>query len=261
MGSRGMTSGLHSSQMSISTSTTNTNTVQPHAVLGPQTQSTTDGFQAVIDARNGLQLANTINPNRRKAHAYRINCQRCVTAVEAQFRGYDVTAKGNRGDWKGINELLVYPSRYNPTYDPNDYIVPNRTNYKGFPTDVYFDSTIMGRSKNTNGKGVADTAARGADALTRQIEAKMKSWGDNSRGVLSITWTTGGAHTINIVNTKQGPKIIDGQTGHIIVGHNKLVNYFRHTVCTQTGLVRTDNKSLRTDSATRLNRVVKTRTP
>ena len=98
------------------------------------------------------------NPNHSYEYSeYSENCQRCVVAYEARRRGYDVTAQPTyKGDQMPIN------GKYK-----NEYFVGAKT------------------------ESVGSVSERKA---VKNIESKMKSYGDGSRALVEVQWKGGGGH-------------------------------------------------------------------
>lgn len=112
-----------------------------------------------------------VNPNFSPAYSeYSENCQRCAPTYEARRRGYDVTAL--------------------PTYQGD--------------TMPYGDGYLK-VFKNAKKENVGATTSKKAQA---NLEAKMKTYGSGSRGIVEIPH-----HVFNVENVGGKIRYIDAQTG------------------------------------------------
>ena len=115
------------------------------------------------------------NPYHDLGPEYQYNCQRCIVATEARMRGYDVQALA--------------------TYD-ND-TMPSGSNYLS-----NFNNADMHLIRHTT-----------ANANRRDVEAQMAEMGNGSRAVMAFSWSGGGGHVINVVQSRGRTRYYDGQIG------------------------------------------------
>ena len=146
-------------------------------------------------------LANT-NPNYKKGREYRENCQRCIFAMEAQMRGYDVEA------------LPATLKRNEPL----------------FQYSTSWERGFIGQKWEKN-------LGNRSDAVEQNIVSKMQQWGNGSRAVAYVEWKGGNAHVFNIVNKGGKVSIFDGQDGK----QYKLSDYLKNAKPSKTEISRVDN--------------------
>lgn len=117
------------------------------------------------------------NPYHDLGREYQENCQRCVVATEARYRGYDVIAQ--------------------PTYDGDS--MPHGDNY----------------AKNFKNAKVENISRSTSSAAKNDIERRMKQYGDGSRAVLAVQWKgrNSSGHVVNLVQRHGKTYVYDGQTG------------------------------------------------
>lgn len=132
---------------------------------------------------------------------YSMNCQRCIHATEARFRGYDVIAS--------------------PTY--KDDTMPKGSNW----STVYKDAKIEYVGHTT------------PNATQKALENKMKSYGDGARGVMEIAWKgrNAGGHVINVIQKNGKTYYYDGQVGKTYKGKD----LFKTIRTKETTITRVDN--------------------
>ncbi|MBR2680953.1 MAG: hypothetical protein IKE23_09445 [Exiguobacterium sp.] len=123
--------------------------------------------------------ANPLFDGTGSTNEYNANCQRAVIATEARLRGYDVIAS--------------------PTYEGDAY--PRGGAWRDF-----FEG---GRSATVN---VSKSTAR---ATMKEVEARMKEYGNGARATLDWTWKGKGneGHVINVVQRNGKTYYYDGQHG------------------------------------------------
>ncbi len=141
---------------------------------------------------------------------YSENCQRAVVATEARFRGYNVIAQ--------------------PTYEGDK--LPSAA-YVNPKTGVR-NSFWMGAFKGAKPEKVGSTSV---NKTQQNLESKMKSYGDGSRGIMQVQWKGGGGHVLNVVQKNGKTYYYDGQVG-AKYDASKLYKAIKPT---KTQLVRTDN--------------------
>lgn len=153
----------------------------------------------------------SVNPHHNYDYReYSENCQRCVVAYELNRRGYDVTA------------LPTYPgdtlgevAHYNPSTGISE-----------------------GRWKGAFRNAITESVAAGSpNGVVRNIDSKMKGYGNGSRAVIQIFYRSGGGHVFNVENQNGRIVYVESQTGRI---KNK-ESVFRHVKTGQVNIVRTDN--------------------
>lgn len=139
---------------------------------------------------------------------YTANCQRCVVAYEMRRRGYDVTAQ--------------------PTYYGDK-----------LPQVKMVGNTKWGRWQGAfkNAKPMNVGGKKSADVV-KNIQAKMKEFGDGSRGVVSITYKGKNfGHVFNVEQRKGTTYFVDAQTGERV----RAQKFFEITDRSTITLTRTDN--------------------
>lgn len=92
------------------------------------------------------------------------NCQRAVVAYEARRRGYKVTAQ--------------------PTYEGDK-----------LPQIVKSNGRWQGAFKGAKTEMVS---GKNAKEVQKNIESKMKQYGNGSRAVVGVQWKNGGGHVFNV---------------------------------------------------------------
>ena len=101
---------------------------------------------------------------------YAINCQRCVVAYELRRRGYDVIAQPN----------------------PNDKWARLVTGKDGTRYSLWRGAFRHAKTDDVLGKTT--------EATIRNIEKKMKEYGNGSRAVVEFLRGRGGGHVVNVEN-------------------------------------------------------------
>ena len=151
--------------------------------------------------RDAVLKANPFYDRTMSSEEYNANCQRAVIATEARFRGYDVIAQ--------------------PTYDGDT--MPHGNSW----------------ANNFVGAKVEKVGRTTARAAQRELEAKMKSYGDGSRAIMSVAWKGRGndGHVLNVVQRAGKTYYYDGQTGHAI----NPKGLFPNIRTRQTEIARVDN--------------------
>ena len=138
-------------------------------------ETTAEALGAQGRPMNATTAVSGANPNHNLGAEYQYNCQRCIIATEARFRGYDVQAL--------------------PTYDGDT--MPAGSNYLS-----NFDNPNLNLIRHTT-----------ANANRRDVEAQMASMGNGSRAVMAFEWSGGGGHVINVVQSRGRTRYYDGQIG------------------------------------------------
>lgn len=161
----------------------------------------------------------TANPKFNEDRAYRINCQRCIWAYEMQRRGYKVQARGNHGDdfnhWdnkQGFSHVFE-DAKFEPVGWWAEGSVPTLPKSKG--------GTVTQRRQ-----------------VARNIEKKMKEWGEGSRAAVCVGWRdaeTG--HAFSVENIGGKVYIVDAQPGKKM----PLMDYIDRASLRSTYICRTDN--------------------
>ena len=144
---------------------------------------------------------------------YSENCQRCVVAYEARRRGYDVTAQ--------------------PTYQGDTL---NQIAYNDQKAGV-IRGRWMGAFQDAKPVSVGSSTESG---VIKNIDSKMSSYGDGSRGVVQIFYKGGGGHVFNVENQKGRTVFVEAQTGRI----KDFKKTLSHVKTDSVVLVRTDNLKL-----------------
>lgn len=149
------------------------------------------------------------NPNHDKTYTYNeynSNCQRCVVAYEMRRRGYDVTAQ--------------------PTYEGDSW--PRITGAKGW-----------GRWQGAfRGARVENVSGKNPSTVVKNIQNKMKAYGNGSRGVVRV-WYKGRdfGHVFNVEQRGNTTYFIDAQSGERLRANN----FFSLVRTGDVTLTRTDN--------------------
>ena len=180
-----------------------------------------------------------VNPNyldsvNGKSKGYDNNCALCVAAFALNMRGYNVEAAARDKKWRGIDSI------FEPDYtNPDNYFVSGSR---------YSMASIPSKSglRNVYGvKGEIPTAARGAAAVAKQIEDKVKSWGNNSYGALNVKWKGyNSGHTVIVANVNGRVQMFDPQSGMTLKSEG-FKAYMGKTVANHTSMVRLDNAPIK----------------
>ena len=221
--------------------------------LGTSRTSVYDPFNGALGARStedaitrltDVNEYNLVNPNYAINKLYRTNCALCATAVVLQALGYNVEAMPkDENKWRGFDSV------FEVDYTNTDNYFLSGSNYSmtGVPrVDIHgkLNTIKPGETKST----IIDNpprAARGADAVAKQIEEKAKGWGNGAVGVLNVKWKdVNSGHAINIINQNGHIFGYDAQINKII---NDLPKYMKRTTANHTTLVRLDNAQIRSD--------------
>ena len=125
------------------------------------------------------EILSSVNPLYGKASIYNYNCQRCVVADEAQWRGYDVEAL---------------------PYDPNDPIADSGV--------ACWDIDINNIRSDPGFKFITGD-------IKYDIIEKFNVWGDDARAVLRIEWANGGGHFLTIRKENGNILFEDPQDGSV----------------------------------------------
>jgi hypothetical protein len=141
------------------------------------------------------------NPFHSMGREYQENCQRCVIATEARFRGYNVVAL--------------------PTFDGDT-----------MPTGDNFANNFKNAKVNRIGRTTPN-------ATKNSIEKQMKQYGDGSRAIIAVAWKgkNAGGHVVNVIQRNGKTHVYDGQTGK----QYKLSDLMNASRTEHTRLVRVDN--------------------
>lgn len=201
-------------------------------------RSTEDAITRLIDVNE----YNLVNPNYAINKLYRTNCALCATAVVLQALGYNVEAMPkDENRWRGFDSIF----EVDYTNTDNYFLSGSRYGITGVPrVDIHgkLNTIKPGETKST----IIDNpprAARGADAVARQIEEKAKGWGNGAVGVLNIRWKDrNSAHAINIINRNGRIFGYDAQSNKVIMD---LPKYMKRTTANHTTLVRLDNAQIK----------------
>lgn len=120
------------------------------------------GFPEISERHSMWKDLKDTNPFYKTDYAYRINCQRCVSAYEARRRGYDVVAKP-----KPLMDDLCYGDKE-----------------RGWPS--VYDNPELVTCSGDSGKEVM-----------KAVKNQMKEYGDGARAVIEVRWLAqygGGGH-------------------------------------------------------------------
>ncbi len=182
--------------------------------VGPKVSSTLKGAIGKKGSPIGIEKAyKDANPNydRTGTYAeYTTNCQRCVVAYELRRRGYDVTAL--------------------PKYEGDTL---------GRVTRIDRNDAIWSRWQGAFRSAKPETVkARTSKKVVKNIEEKMKSYGDGSRGVVTIMYKNSNTgHVFNVEQRKGKTYFVDAQSGQRMWAKNYIDIVDTRTVT----LTRTDN--------------------
>lgn len=152
------------------------------------------------------------NPNYSPDYqAYSENCQRAVVAYEMRRRGYDVEAQPTHSHDKWPSVLMVNGVK------------------QGFWRGAFRHAT----SERVGG--------RNTDTTLRNIQGKMREFGDGSRAVISITYRSGRlGHVFNVENVHGTLYYVDAQSGQRY-NTPSMRNLLGVTQTAMTTITRTDN--------------------
>ena len=158
-----------------------------------------------LTSNNTHEILSQTNPDFLLDDEHQCNCQRCVVALEARYRGIDCEAKPVV-DAKDTSTML---------YSDGGWLSP----FGKTPNDM---TRVGGNS---------------ADAIRKNIASAVSGFGKGSRAVVYVAWKKGGAHIFNAVCDMDGNvRFDDGQSGRgFPIGDFKLVKPGRVAV------MRTDN--------------------
>lgn len=216
--------------------------------------------------RKRLAKALSVNPHLTEGDDYQWNCQSCAIAFEAQMRGIDAEAVGfskMRGFWADAFEAEkedVYNGQTEldetraQRADVKKEIESLQNKYGGMSealnseeSDRYLklavdasnlDGKILRLMKAQEGriigiKGVTKTAKS-----LRDVQRQVESWGDGSRGVVSVCWKgTNSGHIFNVINQNGKAYGYDGQNGRM----NALKEYVQASKAGYIWVTRVDN--------------------
>lgn len=137
------------------------------------------------------EILTQVNPNYSKnTKEWTHNCQRCVVAEEAMYRGYDVTAKAyNKNDAVGSSGVACWKFNASKWWnDPDVSVVPKKSD------------------------------------LFNTIENCFSQWGNGSRAVIRVKWQAkygGSGHFISASSDENGKVVFKNpQSGEIIDLHS-----------------------------------------
>ena len=165
---------------------------------------------------------------------YMDNCALCVAAFALNMKGYNVEAAARDKQWRGIDSV------FDPDYtNPDNYFLSG-SRYRQSSMPSAHDL------RNYQGyKGEIPIAKRGAVAVAKQIEDKVKSWGAGSYGALAVKWKgNSSAHTVIVANKNGKVEVFDPQSGKTLRGDD-LKQYMSRTVAQRTSMVRLDNAPIK----------------
>lgn len=159
------------------------------------------------------------NPNYDKTHTYKeftVNCQRCVVANELRRRGYNVEALPAIDDSKLPSKERLGLIRYSA----------NGTLRQGNWTQAFRHA----RPKSMRGSNV--------NAVIDNITNEMNKYGNNSRGVISVSWKRSrSGHVFNVENQNGKIIFVDAQSGKKV----SAMDYLSKAKLKDVTLTRTDN--------------------
>ena len=141
------------------------------------------------------------NPFQSMGREYQENCQSCLVATEARFRGYNVVAL--------------------PTYDDDK---------------MPYGDNFANNFKNAKANNIGRTTP---NATKNSIEKQMKAYGDGARAIIAVQWKGRNAsgHVVNVIQRNGKTHVYDGQTGK----QYKLSDLMNASRTESTRLVRDDN--------------------
>ena len=152
-----------------------------------------------------------------------------------EWKGKQFTAKKPSTD----NELLRATKNVNPNYTGKGTTSINCTKCVKVPKDNWDWEMQL---------------TLGRDHAIKQIKDYMDEWGPGSRAIVRYDWNQIGAskhdnahggHVINVVQTENGTKFIDAQSGGILKDKDVLKYYIKNS----GEIYRTDNKEINEDVA------------
>lgn len=211
----------------------NENTINPH-------------YNDKIDAPLGSKL------RRIEYKKYHHNCALCSTAGILQAQGYDVEAVQRDKEWRGPSTV------FDVDYSNTDNYISNTSSYgstgsvKAYESNYGNGNYILYKGQKITGVQVMP---KGAKAVAKAVEDKVKGWGDGAVGEMSVWWkNTGSRHSVLVVNQNGNVFIFDGQSNKI---KPDLEKFFSGTYAQRTYLVRYDNAPLKKDVQDDLKKMVK----
>lgn len=141
---------------------------------------------------------------------YSENCQRVVVAYEARRRGYNVTAQATHKNDQ-LNKVA--------------YVDTKNGTARGRWMGAFQDAKPV------------NVSAKSASGVISNIDSKMASFGEGSRGVVQIFYKGGGGHVFNVERQAGKTMYIEAQTGKV----KDIGSTMKHVKTDKVSLVRTDN--------------------
>lgn len=162
-----------------------------------------------LEKHDVIDCYDTTNPKYNVSRAYRVNCQRCVSAYEARRRGIDVVAKPAILD--GTDRL------------------PYMMDKKGW-ANVYQGGL----------ESIETVAGRTGTAVQKSICTRMAEYGDGARAIVRVQWQVGGGHVFIAEQYHGNTIFLDPQSGDVDVSR-----YFKKGMIkpSKTRLLRIDDKA------------------
>lgn len=214
-----------------------------------------DKITQVLDGQaskyNRNMIKSLVNPEYSPwDEAYSRNCALCTVATVLQLKGYDVEAMPRDKDWRG--SVNVFDVDYS---NKDNYILSGGDTRRGEPTPM----AMGGKNKQIyyNGRTIKDvpTTPASVPKAAKMITDKIKSWGNGAFGEMRVSWKTGGAHSVVLMNVGGKPIIYDSQNHKTYNDFNK---YLNQTEVLHTSIRRLDNASVKSHIASsELGKMVK----
>lgn len=179
----------------------------------PEVQSIFDEYDVIRRKHSADDDCKAVNPNYARSEQlgdglFTENCQRCVSAYELRRRGYDVVA---RHAPMALGEPDDLPFMYKSGGWPSVY------EHGG-------DSLIYCNSDSPDG-------------VRKKVTDMVSDWGDGARGIVRVTWKSGGGHVFNVENEGGTVRFLDPQSGE-----TDCSDHFMSASVDGTWLLRTDDK-------------------
>ncbi|MBR5780359.1 MAG: hypothetical protein IKY27_00455 [Bacteroidales bacterium] len=189
-------------------------------------------------------VVSRINPDYGKIGT-KNNCRRCTMAYELSRRGYDVkatkTISGTGQDMTGL-----YNAMSEKELKGGKLTRAVKLAYRGIVKEDQLASDIVDNLSSAGQHGIKKIDS---EDYAKTIFSALSKAPNRSRGELSMTWDSGGAHSMvwEIVNKK--PVIFDCQTGEMYDTPESISKLAKHMK--NAGFTRLDNIAMNEDFLSR----------
>ena len=161
---------------------------------------------SVLASNAPHDIVSQTNPDYMLDDEHRNNCQRCVVAMEARYRGVDCEAK--------------------PVADAHDS-----------RTFLYSDGNWLSPFGKTGASDMTRVGGLTANDMHSNLVSTVAGFGHGSRAVVYVQWRRGGAHVFNaVVDMSGNVRLEDGQSGADFP-----TSWFSRVIPGTVRVLRTDN--------------------